>query len=77
MARTITVLGTEVLLANGFSPTPAAEQEGFLDGVGWAIVSYAGPMTLARDFNCTVLPGVDRSDRSTAEKHRSPALQQL
>ena len=77
MAVRITTQGETVLVVNVYASSGKAEREAFFEMLRHHLLGHDGPMFIGGDFNCTLVPRLDRSFVSPPGRHDSVALRRL
>ena len=77
MAVRISVAGDPVLVVNVYAPSDKTSREALFERIRLLLLDYAGPLFIGGDFNCTLVPLIDRTFVSPPGRHDSLALTRL
>ncbi|CAI5712600.1 unnamed protein product [Peronospora destructor] len=77
MAALIAFMGETVLVVNVYAPSDKSEREAFFEMLRHHLLGHNGPMFMEGDFNCTLVPWLDRSFASPPGRHDYLALRWL
>ena len=71
------IMSDPVLVANVYAPSDKPDREELFDRLLQIILGYDGPMDMGGDFNCTLVPRLDRPFASLPGRHDLLALRWL
>ena len=66
---TVTIHNEEFLILNVYAPNARNDRESLFKFLTTALQSFAGPVILGGDWNCTLFPSLDRSHVTTNGTH--------
>ena len=73
----IDIMGDPVLVVNVYAPSDKTSREALFEWLRLLLLDYEGPMFIGGDFNCTLVPLLDRTFVSPPGRHDSMALRRL
>ena len=70
----ITIMGDPILVVSVYSRRDKPAREALFDRLLHLLIGYDGMVVMGGDFNCTLVPRLDRSFTSIPDRHDSLAL---
>ena len=70
-------MGDTILVVNVYAPSERNQRENFFEMLRHQLQGYDGLIFMGGDFNCTLVPHLDRSFVSRPGRHDSIALRRL